>query len=66
MNKCQWTECTNKTDKIIYRYATQEEQKARLIYNVSTRTVLIEIGVCEQHLKEAQKEYPHIAQKQEF
>lgn len=62
--KCQWNECANKSDKVIYRYATKEEQHERHIYNVSTRTVLVEIGVCDSHLKEAQKEYPHLAEKQ--
>jgi len=65
MSRCQWNDCINDATKVVYRSATDDEYRRSLV--VSERgaswTGMIHISVCEDHLNEAQKQYPWIANK---
>lgn len=66
MAKCRWNDCQNEATTVVYRLATDEEQEASEFFNGhrSTRTALLETIVCDEHLQEAQKIYPMIANKE--
>ncbi len=65
MSKCEWNNCTNDADKVVYRMSTDEEREKSSIFSErgGSFTTMLEISVCNDHLEEAQKEYPHIANK---
>ncbi len=65
MGRCQWDDCISDATKVVYRPATNDEQrKSTVITERGASWIgLIEISVCEAHLDEAQKEYPYIANK---
>jgi hypothetical protein len=66
MSICRWNDCTNQATKVVYRMATEEEQKEGTTSNQRGMRIpaLFETNVCDEHLEEAQKVYPHIANKE--
>lgn len=68
MSKCRWPDgsCPNEATKVVYRMTTTEEQDAsRVTTNYSsTWNALVETNVCDEHLEDAQKIYPLIANKE--
>jgi len=69
MAQCRWPDgsCTNEATKVVYRMTTNEEKDASRrdpSINVSTRVEALETNVCDEHLEEAQKVYPLIANKE--
>ncbi len=68
MSKCRWPDgsCPNEATKVVYRMTTEEERIASQVVTDygSTWTGLLETSVCDDHLEEAQKVYPEIANKE--
>ncbi|MFN2494016.1 MAG: hypothetical protein ABR501_14160 [Pyrinomonadaceae bacterium] len=68
MAKCRWPDgsCRNEATKVIYRMASEEEQKfSEVVTDYGAKwTGLLETNVCDTHLEAARKEYPHIANKE--
>lgn len=58
MSKCQWNDCTNNASKVVQRLATKQEQEEGTRMNERGFTVpmLVEKSVCDEHVKDAQKE----------
>lgn len=56
MTKCKWGECPNEGTNQRYKLATEErtgkeiQMKGRFLHGIQ---------VCDNHLKEAEKEYPY-------
>ena len=66
MRKCQWGNCINNATKVVYRETTSEEKERTKVFNARgvSWAQFAEIRVCDGHLKEAQSEYPYIANKE--
>ena len=66
MSTCQWGHCTSTATKVVYRELTNDEKEASTERHRQGATwdQFAEIDVCDEHLKDAQVEYPHIANKE--
>jgi hypothetical protein len=68
MGQCRWPDgsCPNQAKKVVYRMATAEELEASKVSTDygSKWTQGFETNVCDDHLEEAQKVYPMIADKE--
>lgn len=66
MRKCQWGKCLNNAIKVVYRETTEEEKERTRVFNERgvSWAQLVELRVCDDHLQEAQNEYPFIANKE--
>ena len=62
MSECQFGDCRNKATKTVTRFFTEEEQAAGTADNWRGRRIPLSasLDVCDDHLKEAQKDYPII------
>jgi hypothetical protein len=60
--RCHWNNCTNEATKTVYRPTTDEEREASMHSNEKGIgwVAFVEREVCDEHLKEAQKQYPYI------
>lgn len=58
--------CPNQATKVVYRMATEEEQEAGRVDTTRGTSIpmIVETNVCDDHLEEAQKIYPHLANKE--
>lgn len=65
MSICEWGSCPNEATKVVTRDATEEERQQSLIKNERgvSWVQIIEKSVCADHLEDARKEYPYIANK---
>jgi hypothetical protein len=66
MGQCHWKDCTNPATKVVYRMTTDEEreQSTHRSEKGIGWTAMLEREVCDEHLEEAQKIYPHTANKE--
>lgn len=66
MKSCDWEECANDATKVVYRHATTDEQNERKVMHRQGASwdTFIYVNVCDEHLGDAQKEYPYIANEQ--
>lgn len=68
MAKCRWPDgsCPNDATKVVYRMATEEEQETGRVDTIRGARVpmFLETNVCDDHLEEAQKVYPLIANRE--
>jgi hypothetical protein len=64
--RCQWSECSNTPTRVLYRQTTAEEREQTTVNTARgvSWAQFVELRVCEQHIKQAQAEYPHIANKE--
>jgi hypothetical protein len=62
MSQCQFGDCRNEATKTVSRIFSEEEQAAGTADNWRGSRIPISasLNVCDDHLKEAQKEYPVI------
>jgi hypothetical protein len=62
MSKCEWGDCRNFATKVLSRNATEEEiSQSEVITKEGASWIgMVETSVCEDHLAEAQQEYPAI------
>ena len=66
MVKCQWPGCANSATTVLYRQTTAEEREQTTVNTARAVSwaYLVEFRVCNDHVKQAQGEYPYIANKE--
>ncbi|HVQ40358.1 MAG TPA: hypothetical protein VMS31_22645 [Pyrinomonadaceae bacterium] len=65
MSKCQFQSCTNDAEKVLGRPTTDEEQNMRRTDSGALKWEFqVKTQVCNEHLAEAQKEYPYVVNEE--
>lgn len=64
--RCQWPGCSSSATTVLYRQTTAEEREQTTVNTARgvTWAHLVEFRVCGDHVKHAQAEYPHTANKE--
>jgi len=65
MTRCQFQGCDNDADKVVARPTTEEERNMRRTDSGALKWEFqVKTKVCNEHLAEAQKEYPYVVNEE--